>query len=49
MEIMATRKGFSRSDRIAEQIQRELAELVRTGLKDPRVWLDHHYRRTGDA
>ncbi|RQO73331.1 30S ribosome-binding factor RbfA [Aquitalea sp. FJL05] len=34
------RKGFSRSDRIAEQIQRELAELVRTGLKDPRVgWI----------
>lgn len=34
------RKGFSRADRIAEQIQRELAELVRTGLKDPRVgWI----------
>ncbi|MDF0606688.1 30S ribosome-binding factor RbfA [Neisseriaceae bacterium TC5R-5] len=31
------KKGFSRSDRIAEQIQRELAELIRTGLKDPRV------------
>ncbi len=31
------RKGFSRADRIAEQIQRELAELVRTGLKD-RAW-----------
>lgn len=31
------KKGFSRSDRIAEQIQRELAELIRRGLKDPRV------------
>jgi ribosome-binding factor A len=31
------KKGFSRSDRIAEQIQRELAELIRKGLKDPRV------------
>ncbi|HJV07476.1 MAG TPA: 30S ribosome-binding factor RbfA [Chromobacteriaceae bacterium] len=34
------RKGFSRADRIAEQIQRELAELVRKGLKDPRAgWI----------
>ena len=34
------KKGFSRSDRIAEQIQRELAELIRKGLKDPRVgWI----------
>ncbi len=31
------KKGFSRSDRVAEQIQRELAELIRKGLKDPRV------------
>lgn len=31
------RKTFSRSDRIAEQIQRELAEMIRTELKDPRV------------
>jgi ribosome-binding factor A len=30
-------KDFSRTRRIAEQIQRELAELVRTELKDPRV------------
>ena len=36
--IMAkAKKGFSRSDRVAEQIQRELAELIRKGLKDPRV------------
>lgn len=36
--IMAkAKKGFSRSDRIAEQIQRELAELLRKGLKDPRI------------
>ena len=31
------KKGFSRSDRVAEQIQRELAESIRKGLKDPRV------------
>jgi ribosome-binding factor A len=30
-------KDFSRSRRIAEQIQRELAGLVRLELKDPRV------------
>ena len=30
-------KDYSRSRRIAEQIQRELAELVRVELKDPRV------------
>jgi ribosome-binding factor A len=32
-------KSFSRSDRVAEQIQRELAELIRLELKDPRVRL----------
>ena len=32
-------KEFSRSSRIAEQIQRELAELIRLELKDPRVGL----------
>ncbi|MDK2125387.1 30S ribosome-binding factor RbfA [Parachitinimonas caeni] len=30
-------RDFSRSDRIAQQIQRELAELLRTELKDPRL------------
>jgi len=30
-------KSFSRKDRVAEQIRRELAELIRTQLKDPRV------------
>ncbi len=30
-------KDFSRIDRIAEQIQRELAELIRLEVKDPRV------------
>lgn len=30
-------KGFSRRDRIAEQIRRELAEVIRSELKDPRV------------
>jgi ribosome-binding factor A len=29
--------GDSRSNRIAEQIQRELAELVRLEVRDPRV------------
>lgn len=32
-----TNKGFSRKDRVSEQIRRELAELIRTELKDPRV------------
>ena len=31
--------GFSRSDRVAEQIRRELAELIRLEIKDPRVKL----------
>lgn len=30
-------KNFSRSDRIVEQIRRELAEIIQMGLKDPRV------------
>jgi ribosome-binding factor A len=30
-------KSFSRKDRVAEQIRREVAELIRTELKDPRV------------
>ena len=30
-------KDFSRSHRVAEQIQRELAELIQLELKDPRV------------
>ena len=29
--------GFSRKDRINEQIRRELSELIRAELKDPRV------------
>ena len=32
-------EGFSRSERVAEQIRRELAELIRLELKDPRVKL----------
>ena len=32
-------KEFSRSSRVAEQIQRELAELIQLELKDPRVGL----------
>lgn len=31
--------GFSRTDRVAQQIQRELAELVRLEINDPRVKL----------
>lgn len=34
---MAVNKGFSRKDRVSEQIRRELAELIRGELKDPRV------------
>lgn len=30
-------KDFSRTERIAQQLQRELAELIRLELKDPRV------------
>ena len=30
-------RGYARQDRDKEQIMRELAELVRTGLKDPRA------------
>ena len=34
---MTANKGFSRRERVAEQVRRELAELIRTELKDPRV------------
>ena len=34
---MTASNSFSRKDRVAEQIRRELAELIRTELKDPRV------------
>lgn len=30
-------RGFSRKDRVSEQIKRELADLIRIELKDPRV------------
>jgi ribosome-binding factor A len=30
-------RGFSRRDRIAGQIRRDLAELIRTEVKDPRI------------
>ncbi len=33
------KKTFSRADRIAEQIQRELSEIIRLELKDPRTGL----------
>ena len=31
------KKGFQRSERVAEQVRRDLAELIRTELKNPRV------------
>jgi ribosome-binding factor A len=34
---VAVNKSFSRRDRVSEQIRRELAELIRGELKDPRV------------
>ena len=34
---MTANKSFSRRDRVSEQIRRELADLIRTELKDPRV------------
>lgn len=34
------KRGFARSDRVAEQIQKELAALLQKGLKDPRAgWI----------
>ncbi len=30
-------KSFSRSERVNEQIRRELADLIRNGIKDPRM------------
>jgi ribosome-binding factor A len=30
-------RGFARSDRVAEQIRRDLAEIIRSELKDPRI------------
>ena len=34
---MAKRHGFSRTSRVAEQIQRELADLIRFHVKDQRL------------
>ncbi len=34
---MKANKSFSRKDRVSEQIRREIAELIRGELKDPRV------------
>ncbi|MDO5686621.1 MAG: 30S ribosome-binding factor RbfA [Neisseria sp.] len=31
------RKSYQRIDRVTEQVLRELAELIRSGLKDPRA------------
>ena len=32
-------RGYARQDRVQEQIMRDLADLTRTGLKDPRAGL----------
>lgn len=32
-----SRRAFQRSDRVADQLQRELAELIRDELTDPRI------------
>ena len=34
---MPQRRGYSRTERVRQQILRELADLVRTDLKDPRI------------
>ena len=34
---MTTNRGFSRKDRVSEQVRRELSELISKELKDPRV------------
>jgi len=34
---MTTRRDYQRSDRVGDQMQRELAELIRLEVKDPRV------------
>lgn len=34
------KRGFARTDRVAEQIRKEMAELLQKGLKDPRAgWI----------
>jgi ribosome-binding factor A len=35
--VARTNRGFSRADRVAEQIRRDLAELLGREVKDPRV------------
>jgi ribosome-binding factor A len=32
-----TQRGFARTDRVAEQIRRDLSELIRAEIRDPRV------------
>lgn len=34
---MTTRRDYQRSDRVGDQMQRELADLIRLEVKDPRV------------
>ncbi|MGV0998613.1 MAG: 30S ribosome-binding factor RbfA [Fluviibacter sp.] len=33
----AAQRGFARTDRVAEQIRRDLSELIRAEIRDPRV------------
>ncbi|MEY4592058.1 MAG: hypothetical protein RIR18_953 [Pseudomonadota bacterium] len=37
MKKRSSRLSFSRSDRVSEQIRRDLADLIQNELKDPRV------------
>jgi ribosome-binding factor A len=32
-----SQRGFARTDRVAEQIRRDLSELIRAEIRDPRV------------
>jgi ribosome-binding factor A len=36
-EKMAAKKGFKRSDRVADQIQKDVADLLRNEVRDPRT------------
>ncbi len=37
--LLSSVKSFSRTSRIADQMQRDLAQVIRTEIKDPRVGL----------
>lgn len=35
--VMRRQNGFARSDRVSQQVRRELADLLRSEVKDPRI------------